>query len=107
MQPDVTKVGGISESRRIAWLAQENGIKYIPHGWNTAIGLAADLQLASAFADTDLVEYLSGSPYVDGIAAGGWSLDAKGMLPIPDTPGLGLTMDGDAVARYTDGELRL
>ncbi len=36
----------------------ENGIKYIPHGWNTAVGLTADLQLASAFADTDLVEYI-------------------------------------------------
>jgi D-galactarolactone cycloisomerase len=107
VQPDVTKVGGISESRRIAWMAQENGIRYIPHGWNTAVGLAADLQLASAFADTDLVEYLSGSPYVDEIAAGGWSLDAEGMLRIPDTPGLGLTMDDDAVARYTGGELGL
>ncbi len=107
VQPDVTKVGGISESRRIAWMAQENGIKYIPHGWNTAVGLAADLQLASAFADTDLVEYITGSPYVDEIAAGGWRLDEDGMLQIPDAPGLGLTLDRDAVARYTDGELRL
>jgi L-alanine-DL-glutamate epimerase-like enolase superfamily enzyme len=31
-------------------------------------------------------------------------LDEEGMLPIPDAPGLGLTMDDDAVARYTDGE---
>jgi L-alanine-DL-glutamate epimerase-like enolase superfamily enzyme len=107
VQPDVTKVGGISESRRIAWMAQENGIRYIPHGWNTAVGLAADLQLASAVADTDLVEYLSGSPYVDEIAAGGWHLDDEGMLSIPETPGLGLTLDADALARYTDGDLGL
>jgi D-galactarolactone cycloisomerase len=107
VQPDVTKVGGISESRRIAWMAQENGIRYIPHGWNTAVGLAADLQLASAFADTDLVEYITGSPYVDEIAAGGWKLDADGLLQIPDGPGLGLPLDPDAVARYTDGELKL
>jgi L-alanine-DL-glutamate epimerase-like enolase superfamily enzyme len=107
VQPDVTKVGGISESRRIAWMAQENGIRYIPHGWNTAVGLAADLQLASAFSDTDLVEYISGSPYVDEIAAGGWRLDEDGLIEIPSTPGLGLTLDRDAVAKYTDGELRL
>jgi L-alanine-DL-glutamate epimerase-like enolase superfamily enzyme len=107
VQPDVTKVGGISESRRIAWLAQENGIRYIPHGWNTAVGLAADLQLASAFADTDLVEYITGSPYVDEIAAGGWKLDGDGMLAIPDAPGLGLTLDPDALAKYTGGELKL
>jgi L-alanine-DL-glutamate epimerase-like enolase superfamily enzyme len=101
VQPDVTKVGGISESRRIAWMAQDNGVRYIPHGWNTAVGLAADLQLASAFPDTDLVEYLTGSPYVDEIAAGDWKLDEDGMLSISDAPGLGLTLDMEAVSRYT------
>ncbi len=103
VQPDVTKVGGISEERRIGWLAQEHGLRFIPHGWNTAVGLAADLQLASAFASTDLVEYKIGSPYIDEIALGGWQLDTDGMLAIPDAPGLGLTLDADAVARYTGG----
>jgi L-alanine-DL-glutamate epimerase-like enolase superfamily enzyme len=84
-------------------MAQEHGVRFIPHGWNTAVGLAADLQLASAFADTDLVEYLTGSPYVDEIALGGWHLDADGMLPIPDAPGLGVELDRDALARYTRG----
>jgi D-galactarolactone cycloisomerase len=107
VQPDVTKVGGITESRRIAWMAQDNGIRFIPHGWNTAVGLAADLQLASAFPETDLVEYLTGSPYVDEIAAGSWKLDEDGMLSIPDTPGLGLTLDLDAVAKYADVDLLL
>jgi L-alanine-DL-glutamate epimerase-like enolase superfamily enzyme len=104
VQPDVTKVGGISEERRIAWMAQENGIRFIPHGWNTAVGLAADLQLASAFADTDLVEYLTGSPYVDEIVVGGWQLDEDGMLPIPDAPGLGIELDIDAVTKYSRKE---
>ncbi len=104
VQPDVTKVGGISEERRIGWMAQEHGIRLIPHGWNTAVGLAADLQLASAFADTDWVEYLVGSPYVDDLVAEGWQLDADGMLAIPSAPGLGITLDLDAVVRYTGGE---
>jgi D-galactarolactone cycloisomerase len=104
VQPDVTKVGGITESRRIAWLADEYGVRFIPHGWNTAVGLAADLQLASALPDTDLVEYLTGSPYVDEIAVGGWPLDAEGYLPIPDRPGLGLELDLDAVAKYGQGQ---
>lgn len=101
VQPDVTKVGGISESRRIAWMAEENGVRYIPHGWNTAVGLAADLQLASAFPHTDLVEYITGSPYVDDIVVGSWKLDEDGMLAIPDKPGLGLILDMEAVAKYT------
>ena len=104
MQPDVTKVGGISEERRIAWMAQEHGIRFIPHGWNTAVGLAADLQLASAFAHTDLVEYLTGSAYVDQITAKPWELDRDGLLAIPDQPGLGLELNPEAVAKFTRGE---
>lgn len=103
-QPDVTKVGGISEERRIAWMARDHGLKMIPHGWNTAVGLAADLQLASAFADTDLVEYINGSAFIDGIVAEPWHLDKNGTLPIPSRPGLGLTLDRDAVSKYTRGE---
>jgi L-alanine-DL-glutamate epimerase-like enolase superfamily enzyme len=41
---------------------------------------------------------------VDQIAAGGWRLDADGMLPIPDKPGLGLELDRQAVRRFTRGE---
>ncbi len=101
VQPDVTKVGGISEERRIGWMAQAHGVRFIPHGWNTAVGLAADLHLAAAFADTDLVEYCTGSPYIDKLTQGGWTLDADGMLAIPSTPGLGITLDPEAVTRYT------
>lgn len=100
VQPDVTKVGGISEERRIGWLASEHGVKFVPHGWNTAVGLAADLQLASAFAQTDLVEYKTGSPYIDDLVVGGWSLDADGMLRIPDGPGLGISLNHDTIKRY-------
>jgi len=102
VQPDVTKVGGISEERRIGWMAEENGIRFIPHGWNTALGLAADLQLASAFANTDFVEYLTGSPYIDNIVTTPWQLDAEGMLTIPDGPGLGIELDFDAIQYYSD-----
>jgi L-alanine-DL-glutamate epimerase-like enolase superfamily enzyme len=101
VQPDVTKCGGISEERWIGRSAREHGVRFIPHGWNTAVGLAADLQLASAFPDTDLVEYLAGSPFIDEIAAGGWRLDADGMLPIPAGPGLGIEVDREALSRYS------
>ena len=106
VQPDVTKVGGISEERRIACMARDNGIRFIPHGWNTAVGLAADLHLASAFPDTDLVEYLTGSPFIDEIAGGGWQLDSDGMLPIPAKPGLGVEMNLDALAEYSRTTLK-
>ena len=101
VQPDVTKVGGISEQRRIAWMAYDFGVKYIGHGWNTALGLAADLQLAAALPDVDLVEFIGGSPYVDGITEKPFALDGDGHLEIPDLPGLGIALDREKLARYT------
>ncbi len=105
VQPDSTKVGGLSESRRVGWMAEESGARLVPHGWNTAVGLAADLHLASALPDTDLVEYKTGSPYIDDLAAGGWRLDSDGMLAVPEGPGLGLELDREALARYGNERL--
>ncbi len=107
VQPDVTKVGGLSEQRRIAWLAQDFGVRYVGHGWNTALGIAADLQLASALPNVDLVEYIAGSAYVDNIMETPFSLDADGMLAIPDTPGIGVTLDVDRVSRYSPAAAQL
>jgi D-galactarolactone cycloisomerase len=52
VQPDVTKVGGISEERRIGWMAQEHSVRFIPHGWNTAVGQAAPMQQANAISSS-------------------------------------------------------
>ena len=107
VQPDVTKVGGLSEQRRIAQMAQDFGVRYVGHGWNTALGLAADLQLAAALPNVNLVEYIGGSAYVDGLLAEPFQLDGDGMLDIPDEPGLGVTLDPDKVSRYTPQAARL
>ncbi len=101
VQPDVTKVGGISEQRHIIRMAEAFGVHYVGHGWNTALGLAADLQLAAAAPNTDLVEFIGGSPYVDGITTTPFVVDDEGYLEIPDAPGLGVSLDPDKLARYT------
>lgn len=101
VQPDVTKVGGLSEQIQIARMANEFGVRYIGHGWNTAVGFAADLQLAAAIPTADLVEYIGGSPYLDDIKLGGWTLDSEGFVEIPEQPGLGIELDQDALGRFT------
>ncbi|MDR3435443.1 mandelate racemase/muconate lactonizing enzyme family protein [Telmatospirillum sp.] len=109
VQPDVTKVGGISEQRYIFDMAQSHGVAYVGHGWNTALGLAADLQMAAAFPNTRYVEYIGGSAYVDGILRRPFQLDPEGYLPIPTAPGLGVDINAEKVARYAPdhAELRL
>lgn len=100
VQPDVTKMGGISEQRRVAWMADEFGVRYVGHGWNTALGLAADLQLAAALPFVDYVEFIGGSAYLDGIVADPFKLDKDGHLLIPAQPGLGVHLDIQKIKRY-------
>lgn len=92
VQPDVSKVGGVSEQLRIAESAEDHGLRYVGHGSYTAIGLAADLQLASAMPGADLVELEVDSPFLGQLCQEPIELDRDGMLPIPDCPGLGVTL---------------
>ncbi len=100
VQPDCTKCGGITESLRIAWKAYDHNVLYVPHGWNTAIGLAADLQLTAAVPVARYVEFLTPSPYIDEIITQPFRPDAEGYLPIPTKPGLGIELNRDALKRY-------
>src|SRR5499425_1707157 len=89
IQPDCTKCGGLTEAWRIGWMAYEHNILLVPHGWNTALGLAADLHLTAALPVARYVEYLTPSPYLDELIAEPFRPDAEGFLTIPDKPGLG------------------
>ncbi|MCO6458314.1 MAG: mandelate racemase/muconate lactonizing enzyme family protein [Pirellulaceae bacterium] len=100
LQPDCTKCGGLSEARRIAWMAHDHNIQFVSHGWNTAVGLAADLHLAAALPVARYVEYLTPAPYIEEIITQPFQLDADGCLPIPDRPGLGIELNRDAVRRF-------
>ena len=100
LQPDLTAVGGISEGRRIAWTANDHGILVVFHGWNTAVGLAADLQLSAAISQARFVEYLTPTPYIDEVLVTPFKMDDDGMLPIPDAPGLGIEVDLEAVRKF-------
>jgi L-alanine-DL-glutamate epimerase-like enolase superfamily enzyme len=100
IQPDCTKCGGITEAWRIAWSAYEHNILFVPHGWNTAIGLAADLALVASIPAASYVEYLTPSPYIEEIVTEPFKLDAEGCLTIPEKPGLGIELNRDALKRY-------
>jgi D-galactarolactone cycloisomerase len=100
VQPDCTKCGGLTEAWRIAWTAHEHNVQWVPHGWNTAIGLAADLQLSAAMPVARYVEFLTPSPYVDELIAVPFRPDAEGLLTIPDAPGLGIELNRDALKRF-------
>ncbi|MFG0295247.1 MAG: mandelate racemase/muconate lactonizing enzyme family protein, partial [Maioricimonas sp. JB045] len=100
LQPDCTKNGGLSETRRIAWLAQDHNIQVVPHGWNTAVGLAADLQYSAAVPVARYVEYLTPCAYIDELTTEPFVLDENGELQIPSGPGLGIAIDPEKLNRF-------
>ncbi len=100
IQPDVTKCGGLTEGYRIGWMAYEHNILMVPHGWNTAIGLAADLHLVASLPVAKYVEFLTPSPYMDELIAEPFRPDAEGYLHIPTKPGLGVQLNRDAMKKF-------
>jgi len=103
IQPDVTKVGGLSEEHRIGQYADDHAILMVPHGWNTAVGLAADLQLVAAANNARWVEFITPSPYIEDLVAEPIRLDENGLLAIPDGPGLGFQWNPDGIAKHSGG----
>ncbi len=103
--PDLPRVGGMRETRKIADLA---GMYYIPvamHNVSSPIGTMASAQVAAAIPNSLAVEYHS-------YELGWWEdlveeddLIQGGRMPIPEKPGLGLTLDLDAVEEHmVEGE---
>lgn len=100
IQPDVTKCGGLSEFRRIAQLAQDQNVQVVPHGWNTAVGLAADLQISAFLPAARYVEYLTPCAYIEELTAKPFLLDAEGCLTIGTEPGLGIEIPDDQLKMF-------
>jgi len=93
LQPDCTKNGGLSEHRKIAWSAYDHNIMVVPHGWNTAVGLAADLQFVASIPVAKYVEYLTPCVYIEQLVKTPFKIDTEGFLEIPTSPGLGIEID--------------
>ncbi|SLN77810.1 mandelate racemase/muconate lactonizing enzyme family protein [Oceanibacterium hippocampi] len=99
LQPSVTKVGGISAFLRIGHLAAVRGKRLAPHSPYFGPGLLATLQMAAVFADIEMVEYFG--VRLEAPIFGGIELpDDRGILAIPDGPGLGADPDPDVMRRY-------
>ncbi len=104
VQPDCTKVGGITEAKHIAWMAYQHQVLTVPHGWNTAVGVAADLHLVASLPIGKWVEFHQPSQAIDEIVAEPFVLDADGMMAVPTGPGLGITLDWDGIGRLARGQ---
>lgn len=94
LQPDCTCSGGISSLIKVRDAALKNNLMMIPHGWSTAIGMAADIQVMATMplGNLRMVEYMPKSSVTALLDTNPFQLDEDGMLTVPLSPGLGVSL---------------
>jgi L-alanine-DL-glutamate epimerase-like enolase superfamily enzyme len=109
-QPDIGRVGGLTEALRVCQLAAERRVRIVPHLWKTGISIAAAVHLAAATPHCDYVEFLPRDLSESGLRRDLTSSELEmvdGVIPVPEGPGLGVELDRDALERYADAAERL
>ena len=97
-QPSVTKLGGITEFRKVAQLAAARGVKLAPHSPYFGPGALATLHLLAALTDSARFEYFYLWP--DAWLYGERLAPLRGELRVPSAPGLGADPDPEVLRRF-------
>jgi L-alanine-DL-glutamate epimerase-like enolase superfamily enzyme len=102
-QPDVVLALGMSSARTFAELALRRNRWFTPHTWTNGIGLLANLHVCAGVGGGPYIEFPHDPPgwtpeRRDFMLAEPVTIDAQGMLHVPDAPGLGMELDEEAVA---------
>ena len=99
IQPDVTRVGGFTEFRRILDMAQLRGIPVVPHGWSTGIVRAANLQILAGMSNPLFLEYCMTESVLNRKLVKNPFIVKHGFVDVPDGPGLGVDIDEDLLKK--------
>jgi len=100
-QPDLSRCGGFTQARKIAWEAEVAGIDVCPHAWLTDLLTAASLHMNAFLPRSLFLEYnVSSSPMLRDIIKNPVIMDKNGMMDVPQLPGLGIEIDEKAVEKY-------
>jgi|694.fasta_scaffold15061_2 L-alanine-DL-glutamate epimerase-like enolase superfamily enzyme len=103
VQPDVGRVGGLTEAKRVAMHARDRGLAVVPHCWKSAIGIAASAHLAAVSPTCTFIEFLPRELADSSLRRDLCSVELPvidGLIPLPTGPGLGVTLNEEALARY-------
>jgi galactonate dehydratase len=101
VRPDIALAGGLTGTKKVAALAEARHVGVVPHNPLSPVTTAASLQLAASIPNFAIQEF----PFRPGQGeAPGHELVEEsferedGYLRIPDRPGIGVTLDEDAIA---------
>jgi len=109
-QPDVGRVGGLTEARRVCELAADRGRLVVPHCWKTGIGIAASAHLSAANAHCPYIEFLPASLSESALRRELVSEELQlvsGQIRLPQRPGLGIELNQEALEKYRADRLAI
>ena len=101
VQPDITTVGGLLESKKIAAWADAHYVLVAPHNVGGPISTAAALHLAACTTNFKIQEHFNDftETYVKDASPGNPDV-VDGHFALPEGPGLGVTLNEDVVLEH-------
>lgn len=101
IQPDITHLGGILNTKKVAATAENHYVLVAPHNVGGVVSTAAALHLAACTHNFKIQEYFNdfADPYVKESATGLPPL-VDGYFELPQGPGLGLEVNEDLIAAH-------
>jgi len=102
IHPDLATSGGILETKKIGDIAQEYGISMALHMAGTPISTMAAVHCAAATENFIALEhhFTDVQFWSDFIDTGSKSVIQNGYITVPDAPGLGFTLNEDAIKEH-------
>lgn len=102
-QVDVTRVGGLTRSKRIGWDSAERHRLCVNHSYKTGINIAASLHFVAALPNTHYFEYCVEQGALRQTLTKQRFPVINGEIGVPEEPGLGIELDEEVVAKYRVG----
>jgi len=104
LQPEVARIGGVTPAWRLGALAHAHNLPIAPHtGFSGGVAHLASLHLAAAVPNFSIYEYM-GTAYIQNplreIFTTPFPVPREGLISLPQGPGLGMTLDPDALRKY-------
>jgi L-alanine-DL-glutamate epimerase-like enolase superfamily enzyme len=101
IQPDMGRVGGLTEAMRCARMAAERGVVCVPHAWKTGLTVAATRHFGAAAPACPFTEFFARGffpSYLRTHLAGPEPELCNGRWTLPSEPGLGVILDETVAA---------
>jgi D-arabinonate dehydratase len=101
VQPDAIWVGGFTEARKIAAIAEAYNKVCIPHNFGSPIGTLVNLHLNASIPNSQMIELdCNPNPLRDELLKEPLEIDKDGMLHVPEKPGFGIQLNEKATIKY-------